>query len=688
MKKRISKSSSIIIMSILFSYSPVALSDNAFFTSSEETGALADDPETEGVVLKGDVIESCQEIAKTGWGGKLSKESFNPFIRRELKKARRRMNESLSDLSGSQQVWEGCFKNGSPTTPCNPEAGKASVSKDDFDKFKDQTYNSYATYSSKVTKSLDKVRKCLSLYTVIKGASSKREMQISEDNKSATASSFDGKLQCSSQGYETQDFKGCKDSVMYYDGVFLGRKAVEVAQQFDYMDSSMDVQSDLAKNAQTDATAGLKAQRSDIKKRAEMARTRAATETAAVIALWTSMEKIPSIDDLTQECTDRSKSYLEIFASAHEVAKKHHSQILAQVKRIKELTINVPKTDAQEAQILTGQGTALASLEENKNHYVSSEPDEVYRSEDACNSYVYDQENGATHAMINNSHAKEVIQQALIDAGVNVATMLGTAEILDKQAGRVSDAIKLVDGHNPETLEYGGEDVLTTECQLNPGSSACANINRNDAVDYYNQGINVDGIQFATSDSTSQELDEFGNRDVDSSGDTTRNGSPTGISAIAGADKGSGLAEGPAAAASVKSSGGNGIGSGLGGGGGGGGGGGSAPANGSAQTGGPGEKKAFVGSAKNMKFSGGGGALRFGSSSSKRKTKEKAKNPFANLFKKGGKKKDGVLNFRGVASVGKKKGSIFKMISNRYSIVNKEKRLLTYELEKVNGDLP
>jgi hypothetical protein len=690
MKKTMKKQTALTLALLigLLSSQTMALSIDTedLFTIPDDR--LSDEPEVEKK-LRGPEIEECQDISHT-WRNRISDDAWNKFMGREIKEA---LDDAKSQLSGSSlgtlyekdKSGKSCITSQSEG-PCEIEgeddAAKGKIM-DALKKVKGNIPSAYGAYTSRVNRALNKVQKCLALYSVVSKARGKREMSFSEDNRSAKVKSFDGKLVCESQGYETQDYKACKESVTYYDGVFLGRKAVAVAQQFDYMDSSMDIQTDLAKNSQTDATAGLKAQQSDIEKRAEMARTRGATETAAALALWRAMEKIPTIDNLFDECKTSIKE--DSYANAKKIATANIDIFQKKLNQIGQITAKKRSDQNADDEDLVAANKVVKYNEDNENNDVKfAEMDK----NDACNEHVYDVGGEAAHAMINNSGAREVIQQALIDAGMNVATMMGTAEILDKQAGRVGDAIKLVDGHEPETLEYGGEDVLATECQINPSAPECNNIDNQTGVDYYNQGINVDGIQFATSDSTLPE-DEFGNRSVDdSSGDTTRDGGPTGVgSTIAGVDKGGGLADDPIAAASVKATGTNGIGSGAGGGGGGGASAGAPPANGSAKGAGQDPKNSFVGSGSKIKFSGGGGALKFGSSSKRRAKKEKSKNPFANLFGKKGKKKGGVLNFRGMASVGKKKGSIFKMISNRYSIVNKEKRLLKYELE-VNGDLP
>ncbi|WP_157868253.1 hypothetical protein [Halobacteriovorax marinus] len=509
-----------------------------------------------------------------------------------------------------------------------------------------QVMTARARLRTKMADIVSEVARCSALYSVVSNGVQARGMDYSDYNKTQSAKSFDGKLKCSSYGYETQDYKACKEATTFYDAVFIGRKAVETAQGFQYMDKSMDIQTDMAKNAQTDATAGLKAQKEDIQTKAEMARTRAATETAAVGALWAAMEKIPELEELTKECN----------------AKIERLQIENQLNSFSDYYGQWSKKLA----LLSDESNDISNLIKGN-------------IDGACRTHVGNTQT-ASHALIQNSEAKGVIQQALIDAGMNIATMLGTAEILDKQAGRVGDAIKLVEDHEPESLAYTGEDVAVTECQVNPNSENCVSAQYERGVGYHNDGISVSGMQFATSDSTLP-TDDTAVRNTDGAGDSTDRGSSVGgIGApIDPVGKGSGLADDPVAAASVAATGSNGIGAGGGGGGGGASGGASAPANGSARTGGQGANKPYVGSSKKLKYSSGGG-LSFSSGSKRRvASKSKAENPFSKLFGKKNGNKNGVLNFRGVASdVGSKNGSIFQMISKRYSAVNKDNRLQEY----------
>ncbi|PIK15437.1 hypothetical protein [Halobacteriovorax sp. JY17] len=671
-------------------------------------------PKTIKNELYGPEISSCQERAGEGW--KTSKPDYSEYAKREIKEATIEFNKNITQVSPSlatfledkkisdfidldtykiksdsyvliqdpdqtNSMGAGYFimprgardsrqffvdQQNSVETRCNDNNFGLSCSATLPGKFQELAkINKYISEKevSKLLKNLntiigsykktyhtiiENVAKCSALYAVISNGKAVRGMDLSENNRSQSSKTYDGKLKCESLGYETQDYKACAEAATYYDAVFIGRKAVETVQQFQYMDKSMDIQTEMAKNAQTDAAAGLKAQKQDIQQKAEMARTRAATETAAVGALWHSMQKIPSIEQIGEECQNKIES----------------------ANNLQDFSTNLSALYKNAVNDKIGPFNDPGIAEEIKSNI-----------DGACSTYVINVGQTASHALIQNGDAREIIQQALIDAGVNIATMLGTAEILDKQAGRVGDAIKLVNDHDPESLAYDSQDILATECQINPGSENCVNAKYERGVGYHNDGISVSGLQFATSDSTLP-IDET-TRNTEAAGDNTnRTNTIGGIGAtIDAVDKGSGLADSPLGAASVSSTGANGLGAG-GGGGGAAGGGASAPANGSARTGGQGANKPYVGSSKKVKYSGGSG-LSFSSGARRVAKKEKAENPFSSLFGKKGANKNGVLNFRGVASdVGSKNGSIFQMISKRYSAVSKDKRLEEYQ--KVN----
>ncbi|WP_372653126.1 hypothetical protein [Halobacteriovorax sp.] len=663
MKNQSSKNLKLIF--ILLALSSEAFSANETKPIIPKSSAHYDEKQkSPSNALYGAAIDSCQTISDS-WKNNSRTIDFQQYMNIQLAKAAKKAEERLFEEGAQEEIENFYYSKNDKYKEYITAFEKNQVPQEEesdgstypeprrFKGFVDNRHSAYSAYVEAGNDALEKIEECIALHTVITKGPANREMDFSDYNKSQTAQSYDGKLKCSSVGYETQDYKACSDATTFYDAVFLGRTAVETVQSFQYMDSSMDIQTEMAQNSQTDATAGLKAQQQDIQVKANMARTRAATETAAVGALWVAMEKIPELESLYQEC--ESSIEADMYKSAYATVSNLYIENVKALETSLQITTNKASIDLD------------ANLEKRRLA--------------ACNQYIYNTGGGANHALIQNSGARQIIQQALIDSGVNIATMLGTAEIYDKQASRVGDAIKLVDDYDPESLAYDSEDLLATECQVNPNSENCVSAQYERGVDYHNDGISVNGMQFATSDSTLP-IDEY-ERNTDAATDNTnRTNTIGGIgSTVDPVDKGGGLADSPIGAASVSSTGSNGLGSG-GGGRGGGGGGASAPANGSASTGGQGGSSPYVGTSKKLSYSSGGG-LSFSSGSKRTASKTKAENPFSKLFGKKDAKSNGVLNFRGVASdVGTKNGSIFQMISKRYSAVSKDKRLEEYQ--KVN----
>lgn len=320
-------------------------------------------------------------------------------------------------------------------------------------------------------------------------------------------------------------------------------------------------------------------------------------------------------------------------------------------------------------------GGEIAQRKTFKSPKIASVPS----AEDTCHPFVYSE---SKHVLIDNDAAKQVVKQAMIQAGIDMAGNIAQATLLNKQAGVIGDAISKVDAYKPEDLNYNEADLKLTECMTNPLAQGCQVGTGTRNVDMAGGGINVSGISGATTGA-------FGTSDLN--GDSTNNAiadkdsidrSGTvdpGGTAIENVDKGGGL-EDKVAGASIKTgAGGNGAG---GGGGGGAPGGSSAPggsAGGRGGQGGPsGDGKSALGK---LAYGGGGGSLSFSGGKYKRNKKTKSTNPFSKLFKKGKKsKKD--INFRGVASIGNKNGSLFSMISKGYKRVQSKDRLLKYEVPK------
>ena len=266
---------------------------------------------------------------------------------------------------------------------------------------------------------------------------------------------------------------------------------------------------------------------------------------------------------------------------------------------------------------------------------------------------------------------------------VEIATQAGSSAILaslmGKRAGDVDNAIAKIEDFKPiDPVIVSEDDARSTFCNLNPGHANCltAGLNRTfDTID--GNIINFGGSGLGTNyDSKINTNDVVSSGGSDSSSASGNNVTPVG-SVITAAAKDNTI-EG-SSAANVKTSG---IGSSGGGGGGGGGrsaggGGGGAP-----NAGDKGGVQAAVPGAV-PKYEGGGISV-VGGMGIRGTKKDNAtdENPFGKLFGKDAPKNAGVVNFREVASVGRKGDNIFDMISKRYSSVSADKRLLEYELAK------
>lgn len=292
--------------------------------------------------------------------------------------------------------------------------------------------------------------------------------------------------------------------------------------------------------------------------------------------------------------------------------------------------------------------------------------------------------NGSTSRfeVLQNQAMKDKMKAKMIKVAGDAGSNMILASLLGKRADDIDKALAKVDEFKPiDPFIVSEEDMQTTFCKQNPGDPNCLAGGLDRTVD----GISDNIITFGEGGTGTTYGNPYNNetnaiangteaakknKTIDSMG-----------SAVTGLGRNNSI-EG-SSGASVKTGGaggapGGGGGGAAGGGASGGGGGGAAP--GQAQAG---NQSPPVGKA--VAYDGGSGSLSmmggFGINKAKGQAKEEG-NPFGKLFDKDGAKKDGVVNFRDLASVGKKGDNLFDMISKRYSTVNADKRLLEYELAK------
>jgi len=275
-----------------------------------------------------------------------------------------------------------------------------------------------------------------------------------------------------------------------------------------------------------------------------------------------------------------------------------------------------------------------------------------------------------------NHEAMDALKQQAMQAGLEAMANAAKGALAHKQAGYIDDAIKDVEEFEPPEFPVAEvQESTVSECLIDPEADGCVAPPTPGSEGFRGQ-------DFSATFGGSANLGDLGAGNLNNNEESNSAASSTdrdlipesfgGISETAVTDNS--FADGPARAGSIKTAqAAGGAGGGAGGGAaslGGGGGGGRGPASKQPGSGSNAVKVKTRGSGLGG-ISGGRGAIS--------RSKKKTSNPFAKLLgknKKGGNK---TLNFRGPAQIGQKKGSLFQMISNRYSDVQEKKRLLKYE---------
>ncbi len=522
-------------------------------------------------------------------------------------------------------------------------------------------------------------------------------------NENLTKKSMDGKIECKAAGPETQDWAACKTLITTYNAAAVGQVVTEEAQKLDYMDKDLETQTDLMADGGKDPTKALKSQESMVRKQAQIANQRAAFHGAKLAALLAAKNAMPTREQMESRCSGSSiKTDLAIAKI------QYHAYVSAFVYYGKELVGDAKPTYETVSETTSSEILRIqipTSFRDAQKGAPSATPDVTWYKklpmtdpkveewgpsdggedkaiasvDNVCNEAVYGANSGNRDSnVIMNSEAIEQANMAMVQAGVDMAANVAKGQILDNQADRIADAADGIKNFDPGELPmFQEEDAQVTACQADPTSAECLELENTRGVGYAGSSFNFNGASRATTDGQIAD-DSDGSGDSSASSDKSdRSGVKTPMGrAIASINKGGGL-DGIAGKAGVKK-GGNPA---AAGGGGGGGAGGAAPPSGGGVRGGGGAggaRSAYK--ASKVRYRGGAGGLSFsGSGKGNSRSKKKSANPFASLLgkKKGG--KGGTLNFRNPASIGAKGGSLFQMISKRYSVVSEKKQLLEYE---------
>ncbi|NOT77934.1 MAG: hypothetical protein HOP07_02890 [Bacteriovoracaceae bacterium] len=288
------------------------------------------------------------------------------------------------------------------------------------------------------------------------------------------------------------------------------------------------------------------------------------------------------------------------------------------------------------------------------------------------------------YSLMMNQNVRDTMKAKLIGIATAAGSSLILASLLGKRADDVDGAIAKIDAFKPiDPFVVSEEEAQTTYCKMNPGQPQClpSDLTRTfDTVD--GNVITFGGAGTGTTYAPGNSIQDTQAIGSDGAIGGSSVVTPVG-SIIASANKDNTIEASTGASVTSKpnsssGSGGGGGGSGgaLGGGGGGGSGGGAAGE--AASSGNVTKAPGYTGGAGSFSVVGGFGI-------NKKKAEGGAEeNPFGKLFGKDAPNKNGVVNFRDIASqkVGDKSQNIFDMISKRYTNVAADKRLIEYELTK------
>ncbi len=427
-------------------------------------------------------------------------------------------------------------------------------------------------------------------------------------------------IKCSNSGVETIDFEACVDFAENFQNFEMAQAVAYQGQELVYKSKQIDAQSKIAEE-KDQAKGALKGTKESIESQKSMYQQRSAIDAAKLAMLYNNYTDMPDRETVIVNCKD--------FQNTNEAG------ILGQQLK-----------DSQCVDAINGPNSRFQVLQ--------------------------------------NQAMKDKMKAKMIKVATDMGSSLILAGLLGKQANDIDKALAKVDEFKPiDPFIVSEEEAQTTYCKQNPGDPKCLT----GGLDQTVEGISDNVITFGggATGTTYGNASTVVPNAIAAGTNTTSSGKQIDSmgKAVNGIGRDNSLDRASGASVKVGGTGSTGGGGGgpSGGGGGGGGGGGPAP-----QAPGEGGTQAAVQGAT-PKYGGGEGSLSmmggFGINKAKGQAKDEG-NPFGKLFDKDGAKNGGSVNFRDIASqkVGDKGDNIFQMISNRYSSVKADKRLLEYELAK------
>lgn len=473
-------------------------------------------------------------------------------------------------------------------------------------------------------------------------------------------------IKCKHFGPETHDFLECKRIVNFLDGFVIGKQVMGVQQQFRAGSAAIDAQSDLAKKAREQG--GLKVvdtmgvQRDSLEQQGNLMYEMAAFDAAKAGTLMSMISGFPRPSGLIESCTSSftGTSFTNATTTLTTLAEKIARAVAG------------PAPEGAED---TKYTNSLSNITSN-SRALGGGSEGALTPESVCTAAI-GTGNGQNNKLFVNQKMIETVRGIAVKAGLEAMANGAKGMLLHDQAKMVDDAMNDIQEFEPPEFPVAEfPEETASECLVDPNAEGCIAPNTPGFEGFRNGSFsaNIGGSANLGDGTLAADLDDDASS---TSAGAKRDLIPNSFGSVeAQGNSDNSFEGGVAGAGSIK------AGQAAPGGGGGapaGGGGGAFGGGGGANKAAAAKKPSGI---KNIKIKTKGDGLgvvggngRIGAS------KKKAANPFAKLLGNN-KKGNGSLSFRGPAQVGGKKGSIFQMISNRYSVVNKKNRLLKYEAKE------
>ena len=337
---------------------------------------------------------------------------------------------------------------------------------------------------------VDLVQRCTALAFMTTKVDYSSPKTTSVEGIDSIKRSFDQKIIARKNGVETQDYPACSRAIDKYNAAFLGGQALQIGQTFQFQEASMDASIKAQENA-NDITAGMVAQKEMTDEQKKIANTKAAFSGAKGAAMAFALSEIPTRKSLIKECnaamtaggshaTAAYDLYVEAVRASITDAGLNNRVELVTVSgfdRIKKevsaaaASGNFYHNSSAPTTAATSGGTPAPQVEEPifPINYASLKTETAkYKTNNICSKAAGED----VSLTMNEVSCREKIKKAMIEAGVETASNLLKAKLLDDQSDMIGDAInnvKKFDEDNPAPTfeEFNAEIVRPTLLSLN-----------------------------------------------------------------------------------------------------------------------------------------------------------------------------------------------------------------------------